>query len=161
MGGYLQVASDEPDLIPAADDAGVLVHGDRVGVAAELTGHAHNLPQQADLVTDRLLRGRPKEGPDHQSESSTSQTHIKGRQTPTFFSPGDDPDWLSVDDVDVRVRGPGGVALELGGQEERRLNILLEGVAAVHHVDVTDHRNRHAQVAACTPATPQSDTRHS
>lgn len=72
MEGYLQVASDEPDLIPATDDAGVLVHGDHVGIAAELTGHAHNLPQQADLVTDRLLCGRPKEGPDNQPKSSTS-----------------------------------------------------------------------------------------
>lgn len=77
MGGYLQVASDEPDLVPAVDDAGVLEHGDHVGVRAELTGHAHNLPQQADLVADRLLRGRPKEGPDNQSESSTSTTRTK------------------------------------------------------------------------------------
>lgn len=72
MMGYLQVASDEPDLVSAADHAGVLVHGNHVGVAAELTGHAHYLPQQADLVADRLLRGRPKEGSDNQSESSVS-----------------------------------------------------------------------------------------
>lgn len=83
MGDYLQVVSDEPDLISAVDHAGVLVHGDHVGVAAELTGHAHNLPQQADLVADRLLRGRPKEGPDNQSQSSMS-SNIKGQQTPPF-----------------------------------------------------------------------------
>lgn len=72
IGGFLQVASDEPNLIPAANNARVLVHGHHVGVGAELTGHAQNLPQQADLVTDRLLCGCPKEGPDSQSESSTS-----------------------------------------------------------------------------------------
>lgn len=77
MGAYLQAASDEPDLVPAADHARVLVHGDHVGIRAELASHAHNLPQQPDLVTDRLLRGRPEEGPDNQSESSTSTTRTK------------------------------------------------------------------------------------
>lgn len=83
MGGYLQVASDEPDLVSAADHARVLVHRHHVGVAAELTGHAHNLPQQVDLVADRLLRGRPEEGSDNQSESSMSQTRPEGQQRPS------------------------------------------------------------------------------
>lgn len=69
---YLLVTSDEPDLILAAGDARVLIDGDHVGVGAELICHAHNLPQQADLVTDRLLCCRPKERPNIQSESSTS-----------------------------------------------------------------------------------------
>lgn len=72
MGRFLLAASDEPDLVSAVGDAGVLEHGDHVGVGAELTGHAHDLPQQAYLTSHRLLRGRPKEGPDSQSESSTS-----------------------------------------------------------------------------------------
>lgn len=74
MGRFLLAASDEPDLISAVGHAGVLKHGNHVGVGVELTGHAHNLPQQADLATDRLLRRGPKEGPDSQSESSTSST---------------------------------------------------------------------------------------
>lgn len=60
-----------------------------------------------------------------------------------------------MDNGDLRVHRSGGVALELGGQEERRLDIFLERGAAVHHVDVTDHRNRHAQVATCTPSTAE------
>lgn len=72
MGRHLQVASDEPDLVPAARNAGVLVHGHHVAVSAEFVDHAQNLPQEVDLTAHGLLRGRPKEGPDSQSESATS-----------------------------------------------------------------------------------------
>lgn len=74
MGRLLQVASDKPDLIPAAGHARVLVHGDHVVVSAVDVGDAENLPQQVDLTGHRLLRGRPKECPDSQSESRTSST---------------------------------------------------------------------------------------
>lgn len=70
--GYLLVTSDQPYLISPSDDTGVLVHGNHVSISAELICHAHNLPEQADLVTDRLLGCRPKECPDIQSESSKS-----------------------------------------------------------------------------------------
>lgn len=68
------------------------------------------------------------------------------------FSPGNNSNWFSVDNGDLRVHGARGVALELGGQEERCLHVFLERDAAVHHMDVTDHWNRHAQVATCTCA---------
>lgn len=72
MGRRLQVASDEPDLIPAAGHAGVLVHGNHVVAAADFVCDPEDLPQQADLTADRLLRGRPEEHPDSQSESRAS-----------------------------------------------------------------------------------------
>lgn len=75
MGKHLQVTSDEPDLVPAVGNAGVLVHGDHVVVSAEVVGDAHYLPQLADLTTHRLLCGRPKEWPVKQSESITSSIH--------------------------------------------------------------------------------------
>lgn len=75
MGRRLQVASDEPDLVPAVGYARVLVHSDHVVVSAEFVGDAENLPQQADLTGHRLLCGCPKERPDSQSESRTSSTH--------------------------------------------------------------------------------------
>ena len=71
----LQVTSDEPDLVPAAGNAGVLVHGNHVVVSAEVVGDANYLPQLADLTTHRLLCGRPKEWPVKQSESITSSIH--------------------------------------------------------------------------------------
>lgn len=70
--GHLQAPSDEPDLVPATGNARVLVHGHHEGIGAEVVRHAHNLPQQADLVAHRLLRGRSKERPVSQSESTTS-----------------------------------------------------------------------------------------
>lgn len=69
---YLLVTSDQPYLISAVDGTRVLIHGNHVGVGAELICHAHYLPQQADLVTDRLLGCCPKECPDMQSESNKS-----------------------------------------------------------------------------------------
>lgn len=65
-------------------------------------------------------------------------------------SPGDHSDWLSVDDGDVGVEGVGGVGLELGGQEERSLDVFLKRVSVLHHVDGADHRHRHPQVPTCT-----------
>lgn len=75
MGEDLQVTSDEPDLIPAARHAGVLVHGNDVVVSAEVVGDANDLPQLVDLMTHRLLCGRPKERPVNQSEIITSSIH--------------------------------------------------------------------------------------
>lgn len=58
-----------------------------------------------------------------------------------------------MDDGHLRVRGVGGVALELGGQEERRLDLLVERDASLHQVDVADHRDRQAQVPTCSAHT--------
>lgn len=71
IGRRLQIPSDEPDLIPAAGNTRVFVHGDHKAVGAEVVGHAQNLPQQADLMAHCLLCGRPKERPAGQSESTT------------------------------------------------------------------------------------------
>lgn len=56
-----------------------------------------------------------------------------------------------MDNGDIRVHRSGGISLEVGGQEEGCLDIFLECDTIVHHVDVTDHRNCHAQVSTCTP----------
>lgn len=66
------------------------------------------------------------------------------------FSPGDDSDWLSVDDGDVTVKGLGGVGLVVGGQEERCLHVFLKRHTVLHHVDVTYHWHCHPQVPAYT-----------
>lgn len=71
----LQAAPDEPDLIPAPGSARIVVNSNHVSVTPELVGGAHDLPQQADLTTHRLLCGRPKERPVSQSESTASSTH--------------------------------------------------------------------------------------
>ncbi len=68
MGRCLQVASDEPDLVSAPRNAGVLVHGHHVVVSVDFIRDAENLPQQADLSVHRLLIGCPEERPDSQSE---------------------------------------------------------------------------------------------
>lgn len=73
------------------------------------------------------------------------------------FWPGNNSDWLSVDNGDIRVHRLGGVSLEVCGQEEGCLDIFLECDTIVHHVDVTDHRNRHAQVSTCTPTTRHNE----
>lgn len=75
MGSHLRVAPDEPDLVPATGNARVLVNSNHVAVTTELVGGTHDLPQQADLTTHRLLCGRPEERPVSQSESTTSSIH--------------------------------------------------------------------------------------
>lgn len=76
LGWCLQAASDEPDLVSAARNTWVLVHGNHVAVSLELVDHAQNLPEQAYLPAHRLLCGCPKEGPDGQSENTASSAHI-------------------------------------------------------------------------------------
>lgn len=71
IGRRLQIPSDEPDLIPAAGNTRVFVHGNHKAVRAEVVGHTHNLPQQTDLTAHRLFCGRPKKCPASQSESTT------------------------------------------------------------------------------------------
>lgn len=84
MGRRLQIPSDEPDLIPAAGNTRVLVHGDHKAAGADVIGHAHNFPQQADLTAHRLLCGRPKERPVSQSESTTSSVSHTASQRSGF-----------------------------------------------------------------------------
>lgn len=62
-----------------------------------------------------------------------------------------------MDNGDIRVHRSGGVSLEVCRQEEGCLDIFLECDTIVHHVDVTDHWNRHAQVLTCTPATHHNE----
>lgn len=62
-GRHLEAPSDEPDLVPTPRNAGVLVDGQHKGVGAEVVAGAHNLPQQANLATHRLLRGGAEERP--------------------------------------------------------------------------------------------------
>lgn len=67
-------------------------------------------------------------------------------------SPGDDPDWLSVDNGDIRVEGLRGAGLKLSRQEEQSLDVFLKRGSVPHHVDVTDHGHCHPQVATYTPS---------
>ena len=69
-----------------------------------------------------------------------------------MYSPGDDSDWLSVDNGDIRVKGLGGAALKLSGQEEQSLDVFPKCGSIPEHVDVTDHRHRHPQVLTCPPS---------
>lgn len=83
--GHLHAPSDEPDLVPATGNARVLVRGHHVVIGAEVVRHAHNLPQQADLAAHRLLRGRPKERPVSQSESTTSVSQLLAAKPCVFI----------------------------------------------------------------------------
>lgn len=74
MGRRLQAASHEPDLVPAAGDGGVLVHGHHVVVSPQLIADAQDLPQQSNLTTHSDLSGRPEKRPDSQSEGRVNDT---------------------------------------------------------------------------------------
>lgn len=76
LGCCLQAASDEPDLVSAARNTWVLVHGNHVVVIVEPVDHAKILPEQAYLPAHRLLCGCPEEGPDGQSENTESLAHV-------------------------------------------------------------------------------------
>lgn len=81
--------SDEPDLIAALRDAGVLVNGHDVGFPEHGVCGAQELPEETDLPQNRLLGGYPVE------------------------NPGYNPERRPLGDVDFGVHGDGGVLLEL------------------------------------------------
>lgn len=65
--------SDEPDLIAALRDAGVLVNGHDVGFPEHGVCGAQELPEETDLPQNRLLGGYPVENPTGKGTTSANR----------------------------------------------------------------------------------------
>lgn len=61
--------------------------------------------------------------------------------------PSHHPEWLSVDDSDVRIRGVQRIVLKLSRQEKRSLDVSLKRDSVFFQLDVTQDWNRHPQIS--------------
>lgn len=78
--------SDEPDLVAALRDAGVLVGGHDVGFSEHGVRGAQELPEEPDLPQNRLLGGYPVENPTGKGNNVSLQSHQMLFITPAMVS---------------------------------------------------------------------------